>query len=232
VNDEKRALRWASAVWRASPPSEREIRIGADRIARRLTGSRSVWRAGKPWAMSVATAALLGVIGYAGRGALFEPARSSTGPGHPSNQVEEERRASDDDHEAPTALGADGVPAAPNRQRDGTDAPTPIGATPQPTDAVPRPSTLHPSAEPTWTDVSEALAVPDHARAEKLLIELAGRGHDANTRAKAHLGLAQLYEGHSNCEAAKQHALRAAAIPDVEIKTVRRALELAARCAR
>jgi hypothetical protein len=189
--------------------------------------------------MSVATAALLGVIGYAGHGAWFEPARSSTGPGHPSSQVKDERRAEDDDHKATTVPGADGVPALPNQQRDGTDVRPrpvgdlpPIGATPPATDEMSKPSTLHPSAEPTWADVSEALAVPDHARAEKLLFELAGRGHDANTRAKAHLGLAQLYEGHANCEAAKQHALRAAAIPDVEIKTVRRALELAARCAR
>lgn len=232
MTDEKRALRWASDVWRASLPSETEIRIGADRIARRLTGSRSGWIAGKPWAMSVATAALLGVIGYAGRGIWFEPARSSAGRDHPSNQGADQRRAGDADHESPALAGADRVPTAPNRQREGTDTPPPVGATPQATDEVPRLSTLHPSAEPTWIDVSEALAVPDHARAEKLLIELSGRGHDANTRAKAHLGLAQLYEGHANCEAAKQHALRAAAIPDVEIKTVRRALELAERCTR
>ena len=86
--------------------------------------------------------------------------------------------------------------------------------------------------QPTWVDVSNALAAHDHALAERLLVELTGQEHDANTRAKAYLGLAQLDESRGNCDRARQRALVAAAVPDVEIKTVRRALELAARCAR
>jgi hypothetical protein len=44
--------------------------------------------------------------------------------------------------------------------------------------------------------------------------------------------LAQLEEARENCATARDHALRAASTPNVEIKTMRRALELAARCAR
>ena len=84
----------------------------------------------------------------------------------------------------------------------------------------------------TLIEVSDALADSDHALAERLLHELASRGHDTNTRAKALLGLAQLDEARKDCEAARPRALRAAAMPNVEIKTMRRALELAARCAR
>src|SRR5205085_12305234 len=87
-------------------------------------------------------------------------------------------------------------------------------------------------SEPTWSDVSEALAARDHARAERLLLELSSARHDPGTRAKAHLGLAQLDEAKNDCESARKHALYAASIPDIEIKTVRRALELAARCER
>ena len=49
---------------------------------------------------------------------------------------------------------------------------------------------------------------------------------------KAHLGLAHLDEARNRCDEARKHALVAASIPDIEIKTVRRALELAARCTR
>ncbi len=86
------------------------------------------------------------------------------------------------------------------------------------------------STEIAWIDVNHALAAGDYTLAEKLLVELASVRHDTNTRAKAHLGLAQLGEARNDCASARAHALFAASIPDIEIKTVRRALQLAARC--
>jgi hypothetical protein len=86
--------------------------------------------------------------------------------------------------------------------------------------------------EPSWSDVNEALAVHDRARANELLARLAERGPDADTRAKALLGIAQLEAGAGDCETGRRLALEVAARPGIEIKTVRRALELASRCAR
>jgi hypothetical protein len=232
MKDVARAMRWAEEVWRADPPSDAEIRAGADRIARRLEGSRSAWTAGRTWTMSVAAAALLGAIGYAGRTAWHEPARSATGRDSAPDKEQITLAPNEGARPAPPDFRIDEVPRSPAGGGVGTDPPRSIGATPPGPDALPKLAPPRASTEPTWIDVSEALAVPDRARAERLLVELASRGHDANTRAKAHLGLAQLDEARNDCESAKQHALRAAALPDVEIKTVRRALELAARCAR
>jgi len=85
--------------------------------------------------------------------------------------------------------------------------------------------------EPSWSDVNEALAVHDRARASELLTRLAEHGPDADTRAKALLGIAQLEAGAGNCEKGRTLALEVAARPGIEIKTIRRALELASRCA-
>lgn len=85
---------------------------------------------------------------------------------------------------------------------------------------------------PTWADVNSALGGLDYHRAESLLLQLAEGWRDADTRAKAHLGLAQLAAAHGDCERARVLALGVAAAPGIEMKTVRRALELAVRCAR
>lgn len=84
----------------------------------------------------------------------------------------------------------------------------------------------------TWADINAALGTLDYARAETLLLQLADKWHDADTRAKAHLGLAQLAAARGDCERARVLALGVAAAPGIEMKTVRRALELAVRCAR
>jgi hypothetical protein len=85
--------------------------------------------------------------------------------------------------------------------------------------------------ESTWADVNAALASLDYRRAESLLIQLSDGGHDADTRAKANLGLAQLAAARGDCDRARVVALGVAAAPGIEMKTVRRALELAVRCA-
>jgi hypothetical protein len=86
--------------------------------------------------------------------------------------------------------------------------------------------------DPSWADISAALNALDYHRAESLLLQLADGWHDADTRAKAHLGLAQLAAARGDCEGARVLALGVAAAPGIEMKTVRRALELAVRCAR
>jgi hypothetical protein len=86
--------------------------------------------------------------------------------------------------------------------------------------------------QPSWSDVNEALAAHDRARASALLSRLAEHGPDPDTRAKAMLGIAQLEAGGGDCEKGRRLALEVAARPGIEIKTVRRALELASRCAR
>lgn len=84
----------------------------------------------------------------------------------------------------------------------------------------------------TWSGVNAALGSLDYKRAEGLLLQLSEGNHDADTRAKAHLGLAQLAAAHNDCERARVLALGVAAAPGIEMKTVRRALELAVSCAR
>jgi hypothetical protein len=86
--------------------------------------------------------------------------------------------------------------------------------------------------DPTWADINAALGALDYNRAESLLLQLSDGRHDADTRAKAHLGLAQLAAASGDCEHARVLALGVAAAPGIEMKTVRRALELAVRCAR
>jgi hypothetical protein len=86
--------------------------------------------------------------------------------------------------------------------------------------------------DPSWRAVSDALAAGKQWRAEQLLTRLAERGGDANTRAKAKLGLGQLEASRGRCSKARQLALAVAGQSGIETKTVRRALELAARCLR
>jgi hypothetical protein len=84
----------------------------------------------------------------------------------------------------------------------------------------------------SWRAVSDALALGKQWRAEQLLTRLAERGVDANTRAKAKLGLGQLEASRGRCTKARQLALAVASQEGIETKTARRALELAARCLR
>jgi hypothetical protein len=85
-------------------------------------------------------------------------------------------------------------------------------------------------ANASWRTVSDALAAGDEARAEQLLQRLAHHGRDADTRSKAKLGLAQLEASRGQCARARQLALAIASEPGTNANTVRRALDLAARC--
>jgi len=232
MSDQARALRWAREVWRETPPPDREIRLGADRVARRFDVRRPRWTAHKAWVVAGATAAFLGTLAYAGRGTWSEPPPFARKPA-PFDHGDSELAVGASRGDAQDVGHGDVGHGDPRNETRDEPAPSEI---PSPTAhrAPPdqRMTSPRPATEPTWMDVSDALAAHDHALAEKLLIELTGRDHDANTRAKANLGLAQLDEARQDCEAARKHALQAAAVPDVEIKTVRRALELATRCSR
>jgi hypothetical protein len=227
MSEHARALRWAREVWRERPPLDKEIWLGADRVARRFNVPRRRLTAQKAWVFAGATAAFLGTLAYASRGTWPEPPSRAREPA-PLDHADSELVVDPSRGDARDVAHCD----PRNETRDEpapSEIPSPTAHRAPPDQRLTSP---RPATEPTWMDVSDALAAHDHPLAERLLIELAGRGHDANTRAKAHLGLAQLDEARQDCEAARKHALQAAAVPDVEIKTVRRALELAARCSR
>jgi len=227
MSDQVRALRWAREVWRETPPPDREIQLGVDRVARRFDVPRRRWTAHKAWVLAGATAAFLGTLAYAGRGTWHEPPSRARKPA-PFDRADSELAVAASRGDAHDVERGD----SRNEKRDEPAPPETASPTVHRAPADQRMTSPRPAVEPTWMQVSDALAAHDYALAEKLLIELAGRDHDANTRAKAHLGLAQLDEARQDCEGARKHALQAAAVPDVEIKTVRRALELATRCSR
>jgi hypothetical protein len=116
------------------------------------------------------------------------------------------------------------------------DAPAPQTAAPaaSPTSTLEKmaPSIGTNTNVPSWAEVSEALSGGNDERAQKLLSDLARRGSDANDRAKAKLGLAQLEAAHGNCARARVVAHQVAATQGIDLKTVRRALELAEHCTR
>jgi hypothetical protein len=230
MSDESRALRWAKQVWNESAAHENDLALGADRVARRFAVPRRAIVPRSAWQIGGVTVAVLGALVYSTRAAWVGPplplrasvpvsVEAPVAAPPPAESPADPVTANDDMPPPP----ADPVPAG---RTASTGKKRRTGSAEQAA-SVPAAST-----EPTWDEVSDALTAHDHARAEKLLLELSSNPHDANTRAKAHLGLAQLDESRDNCEAARKHALFAASIPDIEIKTVRRALELAARCSR
>jgi hypothetical protein len=234
MSDEARALRWAKDVWRETPTPESEIEQGADRVAQRFVAPRRAFLPRKAWKLAGVTA-VLGALAYTTRGAwLPRHAPSNEAPLAPIEPRVE--LPVTPVTRPPAVVEPLAPPEAPAAE------PAPLGhASPsdksiekkrRATPALEIPPAAAEAPDTTWVEVSDALAARDHDAAEKLLLELASGRHDANTRAKAHLGLAQLDESKNRCESARKHALIAASIPDIEIKTVRRALELAARCAR
>src|ERR1051325_9136098 len=81
MSDRVRALRWAREVWRETPLLDREIQLGADRVARRFEMPRRRWTAHKAWVLAGATAAFLGTLAYA-RG-TWQPPPSRAGQSVP-----------------------------------------------------------------------------------------------------------------------------------------------------
>jgi hypothetical protein len=236
MSGEGRALRWAKDVWRESPASENEIERGVDRVAQRFVAPRRTFVPRRAWKVAGVTA-VLGALAYTTRGGwLPRHAPSNEAPPAPIEPRVELPVTGGTRPLTPAAVEPPAPPEVPAAE------PAPLAHPSSPDKAIDKKRRTAPAVDPappategpdtTWVEVSEALAARDHDAAERLLLELANGRHDANTRAKAHLGLAQLDESKNRCESARKHALIAASIPDIEIKTVRRALELAARCAR
>ena len=113
------------------------------------------------------------------------------------------------------------VPSSPAELSAGPVPSAPLVAPPKGAPVVP--TARRAASNPSWVEVSDALAASNPNRAEVLLGELASQGHDPDTRTKAKLGIAQLDAAKGNCTRAKALALQVASSPKVETKTVRRA---------
>jgi len=86
------------------------------------------------------------------------------------------------------------------------------------------------ATRPSWSEVGEALERGDDDGARRALRELARRGDEPNTRAKAQLGLAQLAIAQGDCRKARAIAQSVARTPGLAEKVVARAHDLMLRC--
>jgi hypothetical protein len=248
MNDERRRLLLARETWRSMHPSESEVLRAAQRIASKFP-PRKAFSFGRRVRMVSGALATIAGIAYAGSGGLPEltgrflrdaPARPTT-----EEQVTPAARsAKSGPHEpkeerlgvVPERLAVDAIETTLEAPLKGVKKKAARAATPRGRHAnsgAGRELTASVDrVDPTWADVNAALGTLDYGRAETLLLQLADSWHDADTRAKAHLGLAQLAAARGDCERARVLALGVAAAPGIEMKTVRRALELAVHCAR
>jgi hypothetical protein len=235
----------AKEAWQDAAPSDDEIRRGAERIARRLHARPKVFVKRPMLVFAGACAAFLAALAYASSQKWIElphhherdsrastvPSASSLPESAPSPRLESATpKATPPAIEDETPSVAAPLPSVEPAPR-ATALPTTSAPLPPPRANGKEAQMAAPSNVPSWGEVKDALSDGDEAHAQKLLSDLARRGHDANDRAKAKLGLAQLEAAHGNCSRARVLALQVAAIQDIELKTVRRALELATHCA-
>jgi hypothetical protein len=247
MNEERRRLLLARDTWRSAYPNEMEVVRAAKRIASRFQPGKAFSFGRRIRMVSGALATVAG-IAYAGSGAWSDVAGWIGRGGHARPVTEEQVQPLARPTKGPHDPKEDRVGVVPERLAvdspvpDATDATvkpakrksahTPVVRTRRAAAAESRDIVKSAArVDPTWTDVNSALGTLDYRRAETLLLQLSG-SHDADTRAKAHLGLAQLAASRGDCERARVLALGVAAVPGIEMKTVRRALELAVRCAR
>jgi hypothetical protein len=255
MNDERRRLLLARETWRSMHPSETEILRAAKRIASKFP-PRKVFGFGRPLRMVTGAMATIAGIAYAGSGNWADlTARfghSSAARATTEEQVAPLVMRTTDRNSGPHDPKEDRVGVVPERLA----VEEPMSASAESATKVSKKKIAHASLAPrvrrpvaaaevkepvavsaadrlesTWADVNAALGSLDYRRAESLLIQLSDGGHDADTRAKANLGLAQLAAARGDCERARVLALGVAATPGIEMKTVRRALELGVRCA-
>jgi hypothetical protein len=250
MTEEQRRLLLARQTWRQMHPSETEVLQAAKRIAVRFQPRKSLSFGRRVRMVSGALATIAG-IAYAGSGSWSEIA-GKLGRGHATRTLTEEQATalvqarSNGPHDPKE--GRTGV--VPERLAIDAPLPAPVESVAKPKKKVVRAAggaTRARRAESveskelassidrldaTWADVNAALGSADPNRAESLLLQLADSGRDADTRAKARLGLAQLAASRGDCERARVLALGVAAASGIEMKTVRRALELAVRCAK
>jgi hypothetical protein len=250
MNEEQRRLLLARQTWRSMHPNEMEVLRAAKRIASRFQPRRSLSFGRRVRMVSGALATIAG-IAYAGSGAWSEIAgklgggRAARALADEQTNAMESRTSGPHDPKTervgvvPEHFPVDAPPSAPAEVAPKAARKKVVrAAAPRARRAEGADSTRNLTASvdlidnPSWADVNAALGTLDYPRAESLLLRLAEGWRDADTRAKAHLGLAQLAASRGDCERARVLALGVAAAPGIEMKTVRRALELAVRCAR
>jgi hypothetical protein len=245
MTDHQHLMDQAREAWQATAPSEQEIQRGAARVGRRLTGRTKSLGHRRILVSVGGCAAFLAALAYAGtREWIAFPGATRVTP-----QPTAAPKIIDTPKVIDTAKVID-TPKPPTRQApslapnpDPPSAPSSLviaPPAPESSTVARRPAAAadegvkSPSAEkaltPSWAEVSEALSGGDENHAQSLLSDLARRGQSADDRAKAKLGLAQLEASHGNCSKARILALQVAAVQGIELKTVRRALELAAHC--
>jgi hypothetical protein len=258
MSDDERRLQLARDAWRSMRPSDAEVTWAARRIATRFSPRKALTLGRRVRMVSGALATIAG-IAYAGTGDWLEfdlgrlhNALSTVRSSDEMAPAPESRRG--DGHEAmprpaPRVVAVESLPVpviaeAPATIKKNKARPSSArlrAASPAGAGALANSSAFANGApgmtekekiDATWSGVNAALGSLDYKRAEALLSQLSEGNHDADTRAKAHLGLAQLAAARNDCERARVLALGVAAAPGVEMKTVRRALELAVSCAK
>jgi hypothetical protein len=238
MTDQERLMTRAREAWQAAAPSEGEIQRGAERVGRRLT-ARTTHFPRRPILISVgACAAFLVALAYAAGQKWIEPPRARHVDSQPTAapSVALDVPAIDPSKINTPSLGLQAAPTSPAIDEAVTSPPESLRAS----ETVPAPALSgarrqapagnDTASQTSWAEVSEALSGGDEKHAQSLLSDLARRGQNADDRAKAKLGLAQLEASHGNCTRARVLALQVAAVQGIELKTVRRALELATQC--
>jgi hypothetical protein len=247
MNEERRRLLLARDTWRSMYPTEMEVVRAAKRIAGRFQPRKGLSFGRRVRMVSGALATIAG-IAYAGSGGWAELSEMfGRGPSARA-LTEEQASATQERTSGPRDPKEERVGVLPHHLVVDTPLPAPAESATKAKKKVTRATVARARraegadgkelvasvdrVDPSWADVNAALGTLDYHRAESLLLQLADGWHDADTRAKAHLGLAQLAAARGDCERARVLALGVAAAPGIEMKTVRRALELAVRCAR
>jgi len=247
MTEEQRRLLLARETWRSTHLTETDVLRAAKRIAAQFPPRRSLSLGRQVRMVSGALATIAG-IAYAGSGNWAElGAKLGWGPSGRA-LTEEQVPPAEVRTTGPHDPKAERVGVAPERLAVDAPAPAPAESASKAKKKVARTAAARPRrtdgvdgkeltasvdrVDATWADVNAALGAHDTYRAESLLLQLAAGWQDADTRAKANLGLAQLAASRGDCERARVLSLGVAAAPGIEMKTVRRALELAVRCAR
>jgi hypothetical protein len=247
MNEEQRRLLLARQTWRSMHPTDMEVLRAAKRIGAKLQPRRMPGLGRRVRMVSGALATIAG-IAYAGSGSWSDIA-GMWGRGPHARALTEERVTPVEARTSgPHDPKAERVGVVPERLAIDAPPPAPVETAVKPKKKAVRSAVARPRRaetadgrelassvdrlDATWADVNAALGVADQTRAETLLLQLADAGHDADTRAKARLGLAQLAASRGDCDRARVLALGVAAASGIEMKTVRRALELAVRCAK
>jgi hypothetical protein len=243
VSTDNQRMSMAREAWRTAAPDADEVRRGAERVARRLRVLpqaplvRPIFVSLGAGAACLAALAYAGIAGWSGlhRAGTHDPAVVATAESATALPTLPSLAASPPNIQFPPepapgpAAATVTVPLNEKNESHASDEPIRPHSVTAARSAVPE---RKESPVPSWAEVKDALGGGDEKRAQTLLSDLARRGNDADDRAKAKLGLAQLEASHGNCAEARILAMQVAALQGIELKTVRRALELAARCTR